>query len=83
MSEWTPQNEHDSKIYQEGFDDGYDACLIEKVNSIFEDIDNLPWYHINEHGEVVQGSNSDYETFYKAKDIFDVLSKYGYEDYDG
>lgn len=49
---------------------------------IFEDIDNLTWYHVNEHGEVVQGSNSDYETFYKAKDIYDILAKYGYEDYD-
>lgn len=26
MSEWTAQNEHDSKIYTEGFNDGYDAA---------------------------------------------------------
>ena len=59
------------------------VCALGRLNSIFEDIDNLTWYHVNKHGEVVEGSSSDYETFYKAKDIFGVLAKYGYEDYDG
>ncbi len=31
MSEWIPQNEPDCEIYQEGFNAGYNACLIEKV----------------------------------------------------
>ena len=61
----------------------YRVMRIVVINRIFDDIDNLTWYHVDKHGEVVQGSNSDYETFYKAKDIFDVLAKYGYEDYDG
>ena len=43
---------------------------------ITETIDGIDWYH-NNGGDMVQGSNSDYETFVKFKDLVDAFYNIG------
>ena len=47
--------------------------LISKAAAI-DAVDEIPWYHQNKHGEMVQGANSaEHEAWYKANDIFHAL----------
>lgn len=38
-----------------------------------EAIEGVDWYHVNSKGELVSGSTSDEESWYKAKDIYEAL----------
>lgn len=38
-----------------------------------ETIDKIPWYHINSHGEFVEGAHDDGDALYKAEDIYNAI----------
>lgn len=47
-----------------------DLISRQNVTNAIEDTD---WYHINEKGEMVQGSSSELESWYKHDDIMDAI----------
>lgn len=38
-----------------------------------ETIDRIDWYHINPHGELVEGAHGDDDALYKAEDIYKAI----------
>ncbi|MBQ1572311.1 MAG: hypothetical protein IIZ78_14380 [Clostridiales bacterium] len=36
-------------------------------------IDGITWYHINSHGELVEGAFDDDDALYKAEDIYKAI----------
>lgn len=52
--------------------DQMDACYLAKKQAI-EAIEGVDWYHVNSKGELVHGSTSDEESWYKADDIYKAI----------
>lgn len=41
--------------------------------AVIDEIENLDWYHVSETGKLVFGSSSEYESLYKANDIYKAI----------
>lgn len=52
----------------------------EKIDQLIDDIESLTWYRINQNGKLIEGSNDNYESLYKADDVFAILDKYRNEE---
>lgn len=69
MSEWTRQNEYDSKIYMEGYNDGYDACI--------GDTQKYRWHNLRKNPEDLPEENQDvlaYMCYSKTKYEYIVVN---------
>ena len=46
-----------------------------KLEDVIDAIQGCDWFHVNKNGQLVQGSNSDLESYYKAEDIYKAINR--------